>query len=256
MTGEVEFDHIAPVYDETRRAPSEEELRALTELLYGCRTILDAGVGTGRFSVPLAARGFEPVGADLSREMMRRARTKGIARLVRADLRHLPFPDRVVDAAFMAHVLQLLADPGPVLRELGRVARQRVVVVVPDWAERRGWEDGLDRRTRYRELAAELGYTLPARGIRYRHTLEDLSAIAPPKAIEVVPRSPVVGLTPEERRARWGAWLYGGAGVPPEVHAEILCRLEAERPIEPTTSGRPRMERFVAWDPADLATTG
>ena len=47
MSGEVEFDRIAPVYDETRQPPSEQELEALVGLLNGCRTVLDAGVGPG-----------------------------------------------------------------------------------------------------------------------------------------------------------------------------------------------------------------
>ncbi len=136
MSGDVEFDRIAPVYDETRPPPSEEEVRALAEILTGCRTILDAGVGTGRFAIPLHAHDFDVLGVDLSLGLMRRARAEGITRLVRADLTQLPFPSKVVDAAFMAHVLQLVPDPRPVLRELGRVARHRVVIVRPEWSER------------------------------------------------------------------------------------------------------------------------
>lgn len=70
MSGEVEFDRIAPVYDETRRAPSDEELRTLSGILTGCRTVLDAGVGTGRFAVPLRQFEFNIIGVDLSLGMM------------------------------------------------------------------------------------------------------------------------------------------------------------------------------------------
>jgi ubiquinone/menaquinone biosynthesis C-methylase UbiE len=252
MSSEVEFDRIAPIYDETRQPPSSEELDVLVELLGGCQRLLDAGVGTGRFAVPLRGRGFEIVGADLSLEMMRRARSKGIAALVRADIRHLPLADRAVDAAFMAHVLQLIPEPGPVLRELGRVTRRCVVIALPEWFERSHSGPWQERRERYRAIAAELGYPLPERGRRYRHTLEELSAIAPPTAVRVVQRPPRERGSDEDRFGRWAAEWFGGASIPPEVQAEILRRMRAELP-PPTAADRPpRESRFVAWSSADL----
>jgi ubiquinone/menaquinone biosynthesis C-methylase UbiE len=251
MPGEVEFDQIAPIYDETRRPPTEEELTALVDALVGCRTILEAGVGTGRFAVPLGARNLRVVGVDLSVEMMRRARAKGVGSLVRADVLHLPLRDRSVDAAYMVHVLQILPDPRPVLAELGRVARRTVVVLLPEWAAGGPGGPGRERRERYRAIAAELGYPLPERPPRYRHTLEELSAIVPPRSVQVLESMPP-GLTPEARRARWAERSAARARVPPEVHAEIVRRLQAEHPVDPAVWDRPRTERFVAWDPAAL----
>jgi ubiquinone/menaquinone biosynthesis C-methylase UbiE len=255
VTSTVEFDHIAPVYDETRRPPSETEIQALREILSGCRTVLDAGVGTGRFAAPLQARRFEILGVDLSLGMMQRARSKGITRLVRADVRHLPFSSRSVDAAFTAHVLQLLPDPREVLVELARVARYTVVVVLPEWSERGPPEEWHSLRERYRELATELGYPLPPRGKRYRHTLEELSAIAPPKLVRSVEGSSGSPHSRGDWLARWEAQATLGTPIPPEVHAEIVRRLEAEYPRDATRSGRPRVQRFVAWNSSDLAAS-
>ncbi|HUI38395.1 MAG TPA: class I SAM-dependent methyltransferase, partial [Thermoplasmata archaeon] len=209
MHAEVEFDRIAPVYDETRRPPSDAEVDALSELLEGCRTVLDAGVGTGRYAAPLHERRFDVLGVDLSVEMMRRARAKGIESLVRANVLNLPCPPQAVDGAIMAHVLQLLPDPRLPLRELGRVARRTVVVVLPEWSERAEGSPWHALGKRYRELAAELGYPMPARGPRYRHSLEDLCAIAPPREIRVVARPPRGDLTLGERLARWETHAYG-----------------------------------------------
>jgi ubiquinone/menaquinone biosynthesis C-methylase UbiE len=253
VDGKVEFDEIAPVYDETRRPPSGAEVRALVQLLSGCRTVLDAGVGTGRFAAPLQTERFEVVGVDLSRGMMKRAQAKGIRSLVRADLRHLPFSSRSVDAAFTAHVLQLIPEPREVLSELGRVARRTVVVLLPDWSGREppgGWHS---IRERYRELAAELGYPLPARGKRYRHTLEDLSAIATPRLVRRVEGSAASPHTIGVWLARWEARATCGTPVPPEVHAEIVHRLEAEYPRESSRARHGRVEQLIAWDPSDLA---
>jgi ubiquinone/menaquinone biosynthesis C-methylase UbiE len=251
MGHEVEFDHIAPIYDETRRLPSEDEVSALTEILSGCRTVLDAGVGTGRFAVPFTARSFEIVGVDLSLEMMRRARSKGVQRLLRASVLQLPLRDRAVDAAFMAHVLQLLPDPRLALRELGRVARREVVILLPEWSERSPTGPWAGMRERYRELAAELGYPLAPRAKRYWHSLEEVSAVAKPKLVRVA-AGPAGPLTLEEWFARWGNRMAGQGRIPPEAHAEIVRRIQLERPIDPARLGRSRVERLIAWDPAEL----
>jgi len=203
--------------------------------------------------VPLRERGFEIVGVDLSLGMMGRARSKGVSSLIRANVLQLPLTDRAVDAGFMAHVLQLLPDPHAVLRELGRVARRRVVVQLPEWFERPQSETWRRRRDRYREIAAELGYPLPERGPRYWHTLDELGAVASPIDVRVVTRPPPEGEPSEERFARWAGEMFGGGRIPPEVHIEIVRRLRAEYPGDPSWRRRPRISRFVAWDAAQLS---
>ena len=250
----VEFDQIAPVYDETRRPPSETEVQTLVGLLSECQTVLDAGVGTGRYALPLQANHFQVVGADLSVEMMRRARAKGIRSLLRADVRRLPLRDRTMDAAFTAHVLQLIPDPRQVLVELGRVARHVVVVLLPEWSEHRPSSRWHELRERYRELAAELGYPLPERGQRYRHTLEELTAIAPPALVRQVQGPLPTGRDLSEWLARWDGRTVAGGQIPLEVHERIVHRLKAERPLDPASGTRPRSERFVLWKATDLQT--
>jgi ubiquinone/menaquinone biosynthesis C-methylase UbiE len=247
MVGKPEFDLVAPVYDETRRAPSEEELRPLLEEFAGCRTVLDAGVGTGRFAVPLAAHQFEIVGVDLSLGMMSLARAKGIGTLVRAKVQRLPISDHSVDGAFMAHVLQLLPDPHPVLRELGRVARVAVVVLVPEWPSEESEGPWRGIRERYRALAAELGYQLPERRQRYRHTLKDLVALAAPRSVRAVPTTVGAGSGTDRRLG-----LLRSGQIPMDVHDDILRRLRVEGSIPLERSKRTRRSRIVTWDPASL----
>ena len=61
--------------------------------------VLELGCGTGRVAVPVARAGAHVVGIDRSASMLdrarrrrRRARLDGSLRLVRGDVRHLPFP--------------------------------------------------------------------------------------------------------------------------------------------------------------------
>ncbi len=256
MSPEVEFDRVAPTYDETRRPPSETELDSLVQLLSGCRSLVDGGVGTGRFAAPLHARGFEVLGVDLSVAMMRRAGTKGIIALVRGDLRRLPLRDDAVDAAFTAHVLQLVAEPAAVLRELGRVARHKVVVLLPERPSRGPGDARVEFYRRYRALAQELGYSLPERGPRFWHTFDDLRAIAPPSEVRVVEgQPPALSEEAIRRRAEAGGWFVRGS-IPPEVHQEILRRLGTENVPDRSWWKGPRLERFIVWEPSALREMG
>ena len=69
------------------------------DLAPGAR-VLDLGCGGGRHSAPLAEAGFSVVGLDLSPELLAAARTRlgPSGRLVRADMRALPFAERSFDA--------------------------------------------------------------------------------------------------------------------------------------------------------------
>lgn len=95
----------------------------------GCKRILDAGTGNGRYLRILAQRADTDavvVGCDLSLGMLRRAgkRLKGHCPfLVQADVTRLPFPDEYFDAIIFGWVLEHLPDPLAGLRELARVLR-------------------------------------------------------------------------------------------------------------------------------------
>lgn len=243
-----EFDLIAPVYDATRRPPSAQELEVTSGLLGEARSLLEVGVGTGRYAVPLRDRGFELTGVDISREMLRRASDKGLPRLLLADLHHLPFRPRSFDAALIVHVLQLIPDPAPALAEMALVARRRVVALNPD----RGWGEsgpgGRRFRERYRELAAELGYPLPPRQ-RYWENLERLLTAVPPVENRLVEEE--VPYDPDRARRWRDARTFGGLiQVPPEVHEQIVARMLAEAPPQEQGPRPPRLRkvRIVAWD--------
>jgi SAM-dependent methyltransferase len=240
-----EFDHVAPVYDATRRPPTEAEFAAVREALDGARSVLEVGVGTGRYSVPLGQAGFRMTGIDLSTEMMRLARGKGVERLVKGDLHRLPFRDASFDAGLIVHVLQLIPDPFAALGELLRVARSEVVAVFPERTPFSGG-DLHGFRKRYRELAAERGIELPPRPRYWENGKKLLEAVPPAslRRVEEPPRS-----DPEVRRAWSDLRAFGGfAGVPEEVHNQILEQIRAERGPRPGPDARRlRVLQVATW---------
>ena len=103
------------------------------------RRILDVGCGLGADAAAmasLAATGGAVVGVDGSQAMIQEARrqhggVEGLSFEV-ADAAHLPFEDASFDACRIDRVLQHIADPAPVIREMARVLRPEGVLVAYD----------------------------------------------------------------------------------------------------------------------------
>ena len=95
----------------------------------GCKSILDAGCGNGRYARFLLRHADTDAvltGFDLSRKMLERARSRlrsNRVTLAVADLTKLPYADETFDAVVCGWVLEHLPDPTPGLRELARVMK-------------------------------------------------------------------------------------------------------------------------------------
>lgn len=95
-------------------------------------TLLDAGCGYGRFSVPLALKGLHVVGVDASVNMLRRFRlhiaclSLANVDLVRSSLTHLPFRDGCFGTAFCIGTLYYVDKTlwKKILSEFERVSRE------------------------------------------------------------------------------------------------------------------------------------
>ncbi len=223
MAGPVDFDRVADVYDETRGLPPmilAKAVGVLAERLQG-RRVLEVGVGTGRYAVPLQKSGVRVVGVDIAPGMVARGVAKGMRDVAFADATRLPFRNATFDAATSNHVLHLIADWRGVLREVARVLRP--------WAEyftmiERHSSPAGSLSQRYRDIARGFGYDHRDIGLHER----DLGAAVPPARVVRVPhhleRVPADRIL-AELEAKQQSFLWR---VPEEIHPPIMRILRQE----------------------------
>ena len=92
-------------------------------------TILEVGCGAGYLSGQLRRHG-QVTACDLVLDPMLAERYPDV-RFETAPMTTLPFPDRSFDTVVSTHTLEHVLDIGRALSELRRVARRRLVLVVP-----------------------------------------------------------------------------------------------------------------------------
>jgi ubiquinone/menaquinone biosynthesis C-methylase UbiE len=147
VTDSVSFDRAADFYDETRHVGDRaliDSIDHITSSLAGAGRVLEIGVGTGMLAVPLAERGLDVVGIDVSRAMLAKLRQKttgATPHVALADARQLPFADDSFDAAYLRHVLHLIPRWSSAVSELCRVVRPGGVVLVSDTPRTERWEE-------------------------------------------------------------------------------------------------------------------
>ncbi|MFP3714218.1 class I SAM-dependent methyltransferase [Puerhibacterium sp. TATVAM-FAB25] len=128
--------------------------------------VLDAGTGTGNLAGALSDAGHRVTAVDAEPTMVDRAATRRPeVTFLHAALPHLPFADRVFDAAVASFVLDHVDRPRHAVRELARVTRAGGTVRVSVWPAAppsrlsRLWDEVVDRAGARRppELAPPAG---------------------------------------------------------------------------------------------------
>jgi SAM-dependent methyltransferase len=186
-----DFSPIAARYDATRDLPEDVLLAGYDRLIEGGLfpgrgTILDAGCGSGQLSLPLAARGYEIRGIDISQAMVAIAQSKAhpdwCARYWTGDVRDLPYTDGSFDAVIVSKLFQHIADWQAACRELIRVARPGAPVVQLN--ERGAFGNSVRRF--FSRRADELGFPAHHLGLN-PHTNAEITAFMASVGCEVIP---------------------------------------------------------------------
>jgi SAM-dependent methyltransferase len=145
VTDSVNFDRAADFYDETRHVGDQalsDSIDHIAASLSGAGIVLEIGVGTGVLAVPLAERGLDVVGVDVSPAMLTKLRDKsknGRPHVTLADARRLPFADGTFGGAYLRHVLHLVPGWPTAVSELCRVVRPGGVVLFGDVPRTERW---------------------------------------------------------------------------------------------------------------------
>jgi len=129
------YERMPRVQDETDN--SEACLERIDRAIEG-ETLLDVGCGTGYVLDWIKRRrpGLALTGVDFIVEEGTRARAPDI-RFMEAHVESLPFGDGAFDTVVCTHVLEHILDFRGALAELRRVARRRLILVVPQEREYR-----------------------------------------------------------------------------------------------------------------------
>jgi demethylmenaquinone methyltransferase/2-methoxy-6-polyprenyl-1,4-benzoquinol methylase len=125
------FSTIAPRYDFITRAFSFgmdsrwKRLGLRTAKLSPGSRILDLACGTGDFArlVAGSVAGAYPIAADLTPDMLQRARERGVRRGVCADALHLPFRNATFDCVFVGYGLRNFPGLAAAVDEIRRVTK-------------------------------------------------------------------------------------------------------------------------------------
>jgi len=123
-----------------RKVSSVSELQGETDLNEACTreilatvnngSVLEVGSGRGYLAEKLYAQGLEVTACDIVVGPDLVERLPGIT-FVENSMEHLPFPDASFDTVVTTHTLEHVQDLSRSVAELRRVARRRLVIVVP-----------------------------------------------------------------------------------------------------------------------------
>jgi len=154
LKGHEGWDDYAPYYDwENAQTVGRRDIAFWERMAAAVDgPILELGCGTGRVALPLARHGSIVFGVDRSASMLARARMKvrrarlaARVKLIRGDIRHLPFPDKSFELVMAPYgILQSLLDEkllSATLKDVRRVITRdgifglELVADLPAWDE-------------------------------------------------------------------------------------------------------------------------
>jgi ubiquinone/menaquinone biosynthesis C-methylase UbiE len=160
MKGHEGWDDYAAYYDwENAQTVGRRDIAFWTRMAARVDgPILELGCGTGRVAIPVARTGATVLGIDRSASMLtrgmskvRRARLGSRIKLIRGDIRHLPFPEKSFELVMAPYgILQSLLDEKllvATLKDVNRVLTRNGTFGLELVADLPAWDEYSDRTT-------------------------------------------------------------------------------------------------------------
>ncbi|MBN2561903.1 MAG: methyltransferase domain-containing protein [Phycisphaerae bacterium] len=123
------FDRIMNSYDLKRRIETVFDVLLGRYDLAG-RTLLDAGCGTGPFSLRACQRGADVTALDIGPRLLAQVRRKCNARTVLGNVLDLQFEDGTFDVVVSSECIEHTRNPQRAVHELTRVCRPGGLIVI------------------------------------------------------------------------------------------------------------------------------
>ncbi|MDH5483168.1 MAG: class I SAM-dependent methyltransferase [Candidatus Bathyarchaeota archaeon] len=232
----ISFDSAAEFYDETRGPPKsvmDQLVKTLMDELDGYKTVLDAGVGTGRFAKPLQDNGFKVVGVDIAKRMIEKAAGKGVTNMICGDVCFLPFKEDSFDVAVCVHILHLIREWKMALQEVCRVTTKAMISI--DYMRKN------PVREAYNSILKKYGYESRRLGKGER----ELKNLVKPKSVPVASYE----TSADERLNHLGQRAYSSQWeIPEDVNRKVVSELKKQ------FWGRkfPQELHLLVWNVRDL----
>jgi cyclopropane fatty-acyl-phospholipid synthase-like methyltransferase len=107
----VDYDALAAEYERRYADYDYGEIeRAVLAFTHGAERVLEVGCGTGHYLRVLADHGHAPIGLDLSRQMLARARAQAPGPLAHGRAEALPFASGTFDRVCAIHAFHHFGD--------------------------------------------------------------------------------------------------------------------------------------------------
>ena len=160
------FNGLVVLYEETRTFDAECFSSALDYLQLEYpperyRNVFEPGIGNGRIAIPLARRGYDVTGVDISSEMLLQLSDRlhgtpyeGKVSFQQADVTDLPFADDQFDMAIVVHLFYFISDWKKSIDEICRVVKSDGSLILMHTGT---GEEIPELNQRYKELCADLG---------------------------------------------------------------------------------------------------
>lgn len=131
------YDILASEYDTMPNVVIDSEENDFYKLIGNVKNkkILDVGCGTGRYSIPLAKKGAEVEGIDISPGMLRKARRKVKRKNLKikfkkSGMTNLPYEDNSFDLVISSLAIDHVKDFDKAIKEMTRVCKNKGHIII------------------------------------------------------------------------------------------------------------------------------